>query len=166
MPENVAAEESPITQLEFEHALRGMPMKKSPGPDDITIKMLVAAGDIGITELTKLANMMHVQGSFPSELNKYIFIALPKLNGTLKCEKHRTISLMSHVAKLMLRIAINRIRGRTLHEIAPEQYGFTPDKGTEQEMSSLYYGCLGKGLLRNRNMSMCVLLTTVRRLIR
>ena len=61
MPEIVAEVESSITQREVEHTLRGMPMKKSPGPDDITTEMLVTAGDIGITELTKLANMMYVQ---------------------------------------------------------------------------------------------------------
>ena len=105
-------------------------MEKSPGPDDITSEMLVAAGDIGLAELTKLANMMYVQGSFLCELNASIFIALPKFNGTIECEKYCTISLMSHVTKLVLRIVINRIRGRTLHEIAPEQYGFMPDKGT------------------------------------
>ena len=37
---------------------------------------------------------------------------------------------MRHVTKFVLRIAINRIRGRTLHEIAPEQYGYMPAKGT------------------------------------
>ena len=37
---------------------------------------------------------------------------------------------MSHVTKLVLRIVINRIRGRTLDEIAPVPYGFMPDKGT------------------------------------
>ena len=95
MPEIVAKVQSPITQREVEHALRGMPMKKSPGPDDITTEMLVAAGDIGIAELTKLANMMYVQGSSPSALNKSIFIALLKVNETIKCEKHRTIGLMS-----------------------------------------------------------------------
>ena len=47
-----------------------MPMKKSPGPDDIITEMLVVAGDIGINELTKLANMIYVQGRFPSELNE------------------------------------------------------------------------------------------------
>ena len=52
------------------------------------------------------------------------------MNGTIKCEKHRKISLMSHVTKLVLRIVINRIRGRTLDEIAPVHYGFMPDKGT------------------------------------
>ena len=164
MPEIVAEVESSITQREVEHALRGIPMKKSPDHDNITTEMLVAAGDIGITELTKMTNMMYVQGSFPSELNKSIFIALPKMNGTIKCEKHRTISLLSHVTKLMLRIVINGIRGRTLHKIAPEQYGFMPDKGTE--IPYLYYGCLWKGLLKNRNMPMFVSFTTVRRLIR
>ena len=49
-------------------------------------------------------------------------------------EKHRTISLMSHITKLVLRIVINRIRGRTLQEVSPEQYGFMPDKGTRNAM--------------------------------
>ena len=91
--------------------------------------MLVAAGDIWITELTMLANMMYVQGNFSSELNKSICIAIPKVNVTVKCEKHCTISLTSHVTKLVPRIVINRISGRTLHEIAPEQYCFMSDKG-------------------------------------
>ena len=37
---------------------------------------------------------------------------------------------MSHETKLVFRIVINIIRGRTLHEMAQEQYGFMPDKGT------------------------------------
>ena len=37
---------------------------------------------------------------------------------------------MSHVTKVLLRIVINGLRVRTLHDIAPEQYGFLPDKGT------------------------------------
>ena len=114
MPDIAAEVESPITRREVEHALRGMPEKKSPGPDGITTEMRVAAGEIGILELTELSNMIHNQGSFPNELNKSIFITLPKVNGTIKCEKHCTISLMSHVTKLVLQIVINRIRGRTL----------------------------------------------------
>ena len=130
MPDIAAEVESLITRREVEHALRGMPEKKSHGPDGITTEMLVAVGEVGIVELTKLSNMIHNHGSFPSDLNKSIFIALPNMNGTIECEKHRTISLMSHVTKLVQRIVINRIRGRTLDEIAPVQYGFMPDKGT------------------------------------
>ena len=65
MPDISAEVESPITRREIEHALRGMPEKKSPGPDGITTEMLVAVGE-GILELTELSNMIHNQGSFPS----------------------------------------------------------------------------------------------------
>ena len=102
-------------------------MRKSPGPDDIVTEMLVAAGDMRIAELTKLSNMMYIQSGFPSGLNKSIFITPPKMNGATKCEKDRTISL---ITKLVHRIVINIIRGRTLQEVSPEQYGFMPDKGT------------------------------------
>ena len=37
---------------------------------------------------------------------------------------------MSHITKMVLRIVINRIRGRTLQEVSPEQYGFMTHKGT------------------------------------
>ena len=127
MPDIAAEVESPITRRKVEHAIRDMTEKKSPGPDGITTEMLVLAGEVGILELS---NIIHNQGSFPSELNKSIFITLSKVNGTIKCEKHRTISLMSHVAKLVLRIVINRIRVKTLDEIEPVQYVFMPDKGT------------------------------------
>ena len=91
--------------------------------------MLVATGDNGLEELTRLTNMLYTHAYFPEELNKFIFITLPKISGTTKCEKHRTISLMSHITKLILHVVMNRVRGRTLQEIAPDQYGFMPDKG-------------------------------------
>ena len=86
MPGIAAEVESPMTRREFEHALRGMPENKSPGPDSITTKMLVAAGEVEILELTELSNMIHNHGSFPSKLNKYIFITLPKVNGTINAK--------------------------------------------------------------------------------
>ena len=70
---------SPITQ-----------MRKAPGPDDITTEMFVAAGGRGETEITKLANMMYSEGRSPELMYKSIFITIPKVKGTTKCEKHRT----------------------------------------------------------------------------
>ena len=45
---------SPITRIEVEFALKVMPMKKVPGPDDMYTEMIVAAGEAGLTELTNL----------------------------------------------------------------------------------------------------------------
>ena len=68
MPDIAAEVESPSTRREVEHALRGMPENKSPRPDGITTEMLVAAGEVGILELTELSNMIHNEGSVPSGL--------------------------------------------------------------------------------------------------
>ena len=74
--------------------------------------------------------MMYSEDRFPEQMYKSIFITIPKVKGTAKCEKHRTLGLMSHVTKLVLRVIMNRIRGRTLSEISEVQYGFMPDRGT------------------------------------
>ena len=80
---------SPITRTEIEYALMGMPMSKAPGPDDIT------------TEIINLANMMYSEGRFPEQMYKSISITIPKGKGTSKYKKPRTISVMSHVTKLV-----------------------------------------------------------------
>ena len=74
--------------------------------------------------------MVYSEDLFPELMYKSIFITIPKVKGTAKCEKHRTISLMSHVTKLVLRVIMNRLRWRTLSEISEVQYGFMPDGGT------------------------------------
>ena len=63
MPDIAVEVELPITRREVDHALRGMPKKKSTGLNGITTEMLVAAGVIGILELTELSNMIHNQRS-------------------------------------------------------------------------------------------------------
>ena len=82
-----------------------------------------------MTEITNLANMMYSEGRFPEKMYKSIFITIPKVKGTAKCEKHHTISLMSHATKLVLSVIMNRIRRRTLSEISEVRYSFMPDRG-------------------------------------
>ena len=103
---------------------------KAPGPDNTTTELLVAAGDIGIQKLTELANDIYDSGVIPDDLTKSIFITLPKKPGATECELHRTISLMRHVTKLILRILMMRARPKITPEISKEQCGFMKDTGT------------------------------------
>lgn len=61
---------------------------------------------------------------------KSAFIAMPKKPGAVKCELHRAISLMSHMSKILLRVLINRVKGRTKSVIGEVQYEYVEDKGT------------------------------------
>ena len=103
---------------------------KARGPDGIVIEMIKALDDFGIEKLTVIANEIYDTGKIPQDLSKSIFIALPKKPGTIECELHRTISLMSHITKVILRVIMMRVRRCTKPEISQEQCGFVEDTGT------------------------------------
>jgi hypothetical protein len=144
----------PITKEEIEFALSRLPDNKAPGPDNIVAEMLKAAGENYLELLRELANRMYREGSFPRDLNKSLFIKLPKVNGTLRCDKHRTLSLMSHVIKLMIQVIIKRVKGRTIHEISPIQYGFMPNKGTNNAIFVMRR-LIERSIEKQRNVCVC-----------
>ena len=87
--------------------------------------------------LTDFLNAIYDTGEIPSDLSKSIFIALPKKSGATECESHRTISLMSHITKILLKILMARMRNKITPEIAEEQCGFVKDKGTRNAIYML-----------------------------
>ena len=120
----------PILKEEIEYAIRKMKRGKAAGPDDITVELLEALGEIETMQLTQFLNDIYEKGHIPKDLTKSIFIALPKKPGAVECELHRTISLMSHITKVLLRILMNRARNKISPEISAEQCGFVAGKGT------------------------------------
>ena len=119
-----------ILAAEVIEAIRHMKYGKAPGPDNITLEELVALGDFGVEIITKLLNDIYNSGHIPDDLMRSIFIALPKKPGTTECEEHRTISLISQITKILLRIIMKRVRNKIKTEISPEQCGFVEGKGT------------------------------------
>ena len=56
---------------------------------------------------------------------------------TSECSNNRTIALISHSSKILLMIIANRMQERLHSEIAEEQAGFRPGKGTRDQILSL-----------------------------
>ena len=87
-------------------AIKSMPKGKAAGPDEVTIELIQALDDLGAEWMTKIANKNYDEGHFPTDMSRSVFITLPKKAGATKCELHHTISLMSHVAKVTLKILL------------------------------------------------------------
>ena len=126
-----------ILKEEVEHALSKMKQGKATGPDGVPAEAIVALEDLGITEITKLMNIIYDTGEIPVDMKKSISITLPKKPGTTDCEQHRTISLMSHLTKILLRIIMKRVRNKLSPEIAKSQFGFVSDSGTRNAIFTL-----------------------------
>ena len=81
-----------------------MKFRKAVGNDGIALEML----NFAVEKITTLANKINESGKLTSPMSKSVFIAIPKVQGTLECEIHRTISIMSQVTKILLRISKNK----------------------------------------------------------
>ena len=102
--------------------------------------MLQEAEKFSTQEITKIANEYN-SGEIRRELLQSIFIALPKKPGAMECELYRTISLMSVVIKVILRILMIRMRSKIIPEIDNVQCGFVKDSGTRSAMFTLRHLC-------------------------
>ena len=119
-----------ILESEIENAMKEMKRGKAAGEDGVTIEMLWAIKEMAVKTITIIANELYMENQDAEQLIKSVFITIPKVSGTLDCEKHRTISIMSQITKIILKVILKRIRGKIRREVAEEQCGFVEGKGT------------------------------------
>ena len=67
---------------------------------------------------------------------KSIFISIPKKGNAKECSNYRTIALISHVSKVMLKILQARLQQYVNHELPDVQVGFRKGSGTRDHISN------------------------------
>ena len=66
-----------------------------------------------------------------------MLIAIPKKTNSKKCSDYRTISLISHASKVMLKIIQKRVSLRIEEVLSESQAGFRKGRSTVQQMTTL-----------------------------
>jgi len=75
-------------------------------------------------------NKIYNSGVIPDDFMKSMFIAIPKINNAQDCSDFRTISLISHVSKILLHLINARITPIIERHLSDSQLGFRKGKGT------------------------------------
>ena len=70
--------------------------------------MLSAPDDQNIDAITNLCNIIYNSGVIPTDMEHSIFITLPKMSKAQSCTEYKTISLMSHITKSLLKVVVER----------------------------------------------------------
>ena len=122
----------PILKAEVENAIKKTKEGKAQGEVGITIEMLKVLGEFSINTLTDLFNEIYESGHIPEELTRSVFITLSKKAKANKYTDFRTISLMPHVTKILLRVILERIKHKINREVGEEQFGFRSENGTRE----------------------------------
>ena len=123
----------------MEAAVKALKMGKSAGMDNIPAELIQAGGEATIDILT--CNKIWRTGEWPTTWTQSLIITLPKKGNLQLCQKYRTISLISHPSKVMLKIILNRLQPQAEEIIAEEQAGFRAGRSTTEQMFNLRILC-------------------------
>ena len=66
-----------------------------------------------------------------------VFISVPKKGNARECSNYRTIALISHASKVMLKIFQARLQQYMNHEIPDVQAGFRQGRGTRDQIANM-----------------------------
>ena len=91
--------------------------------------------------LTSICNKIWKTGEWPTTWTQSLVITLPKKGNLQLCQNYRTISLISHPSKVMLKIILNRLQPQAEELIAEEQAGFRAGRSTTDQIFNLRILC-------------------------
>ena len=72
-------------------------------------------------------------------LEKVSFHSNPKKGNAKECSNYRTIALISHTSKVMLKILQARLQEYVNHELPDVQAGFRKGRGTRDQIANIHW---------------------------
>lgn len=126
---------------EVESAIAELKMGKAPGIDNISTEMLKALDEYNVKIIHKICNKIYTTGNIPGNLNDSVFVALPKKPKATECSNFRTLSLINHTLKILLRVILKRNRSLIENEVDEFQSGFVKGKGTREGIFNMKTIC-------------------------
>jgi len=130
-------EKDPVMREEFDKALKNLKNKKAAGIDGIQAELWKEAGEKVKNRLFQITRDIYVTGEMPEDYIKSIIIPIPKKAPAKKCEKFRTISLLSHASKILTKIIFQRIESKIEQSLTDDQFGFRKNRGTREAILAL-----------------------------
>ena len=122
---------------EVEWAIKSLKDGKSAGCDNICAEMIKASGAEGVKIYHQLCGKIWKTGIWPIDWKRSIYIPLPKTGDLKLCPNYRTIALISHASKILLKILMNRIKTQLEEEVNRVQAGFREGRGTRDHILNL-----------------------------
>ena len=87
--------------------------------------------------LTTICNKIWQTGEWPTPWTQSLVITFPKKGNLRQYQNYRTISLISHPSKVMLKVILYRLKSQAEKIIAEEQAGFRAGRSTTEQIFTL-----------------------------
>ena len=107
--------EPDILECEVKWALESITMNKASGGDGIPVELLQILKDDSVKVLHSICQQIWRTQQWPQDWKRSVFIPIPKKGNAKECSNYRTIALISHASKVMLKVLQARLQQYVNH---------------------------------------------------
>ena len=129
--------EPDILECEVKWALESITTNKASGGDGIPVELFQIQKDDAVKVLHSICQQVWKTQQWPQDWKRAVFIPIPKKDNAKECSNYRTIALISHASKLMLKILLAKLQQYVNHELHDVQAGFRKGRGTRDQIANI-----------------------------
>ena len=130
--------EPDILECEVEWALGSLTTNKASGGDGIPVELFQIQDDAVNVLHSKCQQIWKTQ-QWPQDWKRSVFIPIPKKGNSKECSNSRTVALIAHASKVMLRILQARLQQYMNRELPDVQAGFRRGRGTRDQIANIHW---------------------------
>ena len=144
--------EPDILECEVKWALGSITTNK--GGDGIPVELFQILKDDAVKVLHSIWQQIWKTQQWPQGWKRSVFIPIPKKGNAKDCSNYRTIALISHTNKVMLKILQARLQQYMNRELPDVQAGFRKGRGTRDQIANICW-IIKKGREFQKNIYFC-----------
>ena len=112
--------------------------------------------DDAVKVLHSICQQIWKTQQWPQDSKRSVFIPIPKKGNTKECSNYRTIALISHASKVMLKVLQARLQQYVNRELPNVQAGFRKGRGTRDQITSIRW-IIEKAREFQKNICFCLI---------
>ena len=129
--------EPDILECEVKWASGSITTNKASGGDGIPVELFQILKDDAVKVLHSICQQIWKTHQWPRDCKRSVFIPTPKKGNAKECSNYRTIALISHASKVMLKILQARLQQYVNCELPDVQTGFRKGRGTRDQVGNI-----------------------------
>ena len=129
--------EPDILECEVKWALRNITTNKATVGDRIPVELFQILKDDAVKMLYSVCQQIWKTQQWP-DWKRSVFFPIPKKENAKECSNYRTVALISHTSKVMLKILQARLQQYMNHELPDVQAGFRKGRRTRDQIANIH----------------------------
>ena len=112
-------------------------MNKANGGDGIPAELFQILKDDAVKVLHSMCQQIWKTQQWPQDWKRSVFIPISKKSNAKECSNYRTIALISHTSKVMLKILQVRLQQYVNCKLPDVQASFRKGRGTRDKIANI-----------------------------